>query len=102
MNPETPIPLETVKTTMNAYQELVNRAEHIARLIGRGSNCVQIGGGYRLDDPRATVTFECDSFDMEDRGGWGEQPERHTHIIPLHYLCMTDAEIVSIVSKEQV
>ena len=102
MNPETPIPLETVKAATDAYQELVNRAEHIARLIGCGCDRVEIGGGYQLDDPRATATFEWDTFDMEDRGGWGERPEQICKTVPLRYLWMTDTEIVAIVSKEQV
>lgn len=95
MNPETPIPLETVKATMNAYTDLYNRAEHIARLIGSGSTHVDFGDGYRLEDPRATMTF---SWEVDNYDG---PADRESMTVPLRYLWANDADIVAEVEQEQ-
>ena len=93
MNPQTPIPLETVKATMNAYHAMVYRAEHIARLIGYECDNVTFGDGFLLDDPRAEVC--CYKFNRYSGADFLAAS------YPLRYLWMTDAEIVAIVSKEQ-
>lgn len=95
MNPKTPIPLDAVKATMSAYSELVNRAEHIAQLVGSGSTHVDFGDGYRLEDPRATMTF---SWEVDNYDG---PADRESMAVPLRYLWANDADIVAEVDEKR-